>query len=154
MNAFRYRKGELYCEGVPLRRLAGEFGTPLYVYSQGHITGQCEDLHKALRSLDHLICFAVKANSNLGVLRALAQAGTGFDIVSGGELYRVVQACGDPRKCVFSGVGKTRDEIEYALKLGIYIFNVESEPELRRISAVARRIGRRGADCDSCEPGS
>jgi len=142
MNAFQYRKGELYCEGVPLGRLAGEFGTPLYVYSQGHITGQYDGLHKALRGLDHLICFAVKANSNLGVLRALAQAGTGFDIVSGGELYRVVQAGGDPKRCVFSGVGKTHDEIEYALKLGIYMFNVESEPELRRISQVARRMGR------------
>ena len=92
MNAFQYRKGDLCCERVPLRRLAGEFGTPLYVYSQGHITGQYEDLRKALRSVDHLICFAVKANSNLAVLRSLAQAGTGFDIVSGGELYRVVQA--------------------------------------------------------------
>ena len=153
MNAFPYRKGELYCEGVPLRRLAGEFGTPLYVYSQGHITGQCDDLNRSLRSLDHLICFAVKANSNLGVLRALAQAGTGFDIVSGGELYRVVQAGGDPRKCVFSGVGKTRDEIEYALKLGIYIFNVESEPELRRISAVARRMGRRAPIAVRVNPG-
>ncbi|MGD0060720.1 MAG: diaminopimelate decarboxylase [Verrucomicrobiia bacterium] len=142
MNAFQYRKGELYCEGVPLRRITREFGTPLYVYSQGHITGQCDDLRRALRSIDHLICFAVKANSNLAVLRALARAGTGFDIVSGGELYRVVQAGGDPRKCVFSGVGKTRDEIEYALKLGIYMFNVESEPELRRISEVARRVGR------------
>jgi diaminopimelate decarboxylase len=103
--------------------------------------------------LDHLICFAVKANSNLAVLRALAQAGTGFDIVSGGELYRVVRAGGDPRKCVFSGVGKTRDEIEYALKLGIYIFNVESEPELRRISAVARRLGRRAPIAVRVNPG-
>jgi diaminopimelate decarboxylase len=153
MNAFQYRKGELHCEGVPLRRLAEEFGTPLYVYSQGHITGQCGDLHNALRPLDHLICFAVKANSNLAVLRALAQAGTGFDIVSGGELYRVVRAGGDPRKCVFSGVGKTRDEIEYALKLGIYIFNVESEPELRRISAVARRLGRRAPIAVRVNPG-
>jgi len=153
MNAFLYHKGELYCEGVPLRRLAGEFGTPLYVYSQGHITGQYDGLHKALRSLDHLICFAVKANSNLAVLRALAQAGTGFDIVSGGELYRVVQAGGDPRKCVFSGVGKTRDEIEYALKLGIYMFNVESEPELRRISQVARRMGRRAPIAIRVNPG-
>jgi diaminopimelate decarboxylase len=153
MNAFRYRKGELHCESVPLRRLAEEFGTPLYVYSQGHITGQYGDLHKALRSLDHLICFAVKANSNLAVLRALAEAGTGFDIVSGGELYRVVQAGGDPRKCVFSGVGKTRDEIEYALKLGIYSFNVESEPELRRISEVARRMGRRAPIAVRVNPG-
>ena len=153
MNAFRYHKGKLYCEGVPLSRLAGDFGTPLYVYSQRHITGRYDGLHKALRGIDHLICFAVKANSNLGVLRALAQAGTGFDIVSGGELYRVVQAGGDPGRCVFSGVGKTREEIEYALKLGIYIINVESEPELRRISQVARRMGRRAPIAVRVNPG-
>jgi diaminopimelate decarboxylase len=153
MNAFQYRKGELYCEGVPLRRLAKEFGTPLYVYSQGHITAQCDDLHKALRPLDHLICYAVKANSNLAVLRALARAGTSFDIVSGGELYRVVQAGGDPRKCAFSGVGKAREEIVYALKLGIDIFNVESEPELRRISEIARRMGRRAPIAIRVNPG-
>ncbi|HVM63133.1 MAG TPA: diaminopimelate decarboxylase [Verrucomicrobiae bacterium] len=153
MNAFRYRRGELHCEGVALRRLAEEFGTPVYVYSQGHITGQYDDLHRALRSIDHLICFAVKANSNLAVLRALARAGTGFDIVSGGELYRVAQAGGDPRRCVFSGVGKSRDEIEYALKLGIYIFNVESEPELRRIATVARRMGRRAPIAIRVNPG-
>jgi diaminopimelate decarboxylase len=153
MNGFQYRKGELHCEGVALRRLADEFGTPLYVYSQGHIAGQFSGLRKALGSLDHLICFAVKANSNLAVLRALAQASTGFDIVSGGELYRVMQAGGDPKKCVFSGVGKTRDEIEYALKLGIYSFNVESEPELRRISQVARRMGRRAPIAIRVNPG-
>ena len=153
MNGFQYRKGELHCEGVALRRLADEFGTPLYVYSQGHITDQFGGLRKALGSLDPLICFAVKANSNLAVLRALAQAGAGFDIVSGGELYRVMQAGGDPKKCVFSGVGKTRDEIEYALKLGIYSFNVESEPELRRISQVARRMGRRAPIAIRVNPG-
>jgi diaminopimelate decarboxylase len=153
MNAFQYRKGELYCEGVALRRLAGQFGTPLYVYSQGHITSQCDDLHRALRSIDHEICYAVKANSNLAVLRALAQAGTSFDIVSGGELYRVVRAGGDPRKCAFSGVGKSREEIEHALKLGIDIFNVESEPELRRISAVAWRMGRRAPIAIRVNPG-
>jgi len=153
MNGFQYRRGELHCEGVALRRLADEFGTPLYVYSQGHLTGQVGGLRKALGSLDHLICFAVKANGNLAVLRALAQAGTGFDIVSGGELYRVMQAGGDPKKCVFSGVGKTRDEIEYALKLGIYSFNVESEPELRRISQVAQRMGRRAPIAVRVNPG-
>lgn len=153
MNGFPYRKGELYCEGVALRRLTEEFGTPLYVYSQNHITGQFASLREALGSLDHLICFAVKANGNLAVLGALAQAGTGFDIVSGGELYRVVQAGGDPKKCVFAGVGKTRDEIEYALKLGIYSFNVESEPELRRISQVARRMGKRAPVAVRVNPG-
>jgi diaminopimelate decarboxylase len=97
--------------------------------------------------------FCGQGQQQSGVLRALARAGTGFDIVSGGELYRVVQAGGDPRKCVFSGVGKTRDEIEYALKLGIYMFNVESEPELRRISQVARRMGRRAPIAVRVNPG-
>ena len=121
MNAFQYRRGELCCEQVPLRRLAEEFGTPLYVYSRNHIVGQFTALDRAFRSVDHAICYAVKANSNLAILAALAKAGAGFDIVSAGELYRVVQAGGDPKRCVFSGVGKTRTEIEYALKLGIYL---------------------------------
>jgi diaminopimelate decarboxylase len=153
MNEFHYRRGELFCEGVALRRLAEKFGTPLYVYSQSHITGQFADLDKAFGALDHLICFAVKANSNLAVLRALVREGTGFDIVSGGELYRVVQAGGDPRKCVFAGIGKTREEIEYALKLDIYSFNVESEPELRRIAQVARRMGKRAPIAVRVNPG-
>ena len=141
VNAFQYKQGELNCEQVPLRRLAAEFGTPLYVYSHSHIEERYGQLDRAFGSLDHLICFAMKANGNLAVLRAVANAGAGFDIVSGGELFRVARAGGDPRKCVFSSVGKTRDEIEYALKLGIYCFNVESEPELRAIAEVAR--GRR-----------
>jgi diaminopimelate decarboxylase len=143
MDAFLYKDGELHCERVPLRRLVGDFGTPLYVYSQGHIAGQFEALDAAFGKLDRLICYAVKANSNLAVLRVLANAGAGFDIVSAGELYRVVQAGGDARRCVFSGVGKTAEEIEYALRLGIYSFNVESESELRRISETARRMGKR-----------
>jgi diaminopimelate decarboxylase len=153
MNGFQCRKGELHCEGVALRRLAEEFGTPLYVYSQSHVVGQYESLDRALARLDHLICCSVKANGNLALTRALAQAGAGFDIVSGGELYRVVQAGGDPAKCVFAGVGKTRDEIEYALKLGIYSFNVESEPELRRIAEIARRMGRRAPIAIRVNPG-
>jgi diaminopimelate decarboxylase len=153
MNGFQYRKGELHCEGVALRRLAEEFGTPLYVYSQGHVVGQYESLDRALARLDHLICCSVKANGSLALTRALAQAGAGFDIVSGGELYRVVQAGGDPAKCVFAGVGKTRDEIEYALKLGIYSFNVESEPELRVIAEIARRMGRRAPIAIRVNPG-
>lgn len=153
MNGFHYRRGELFCEGVALRRLAERFGTPLYVYSQGHIVGQYESLDRALAGLDHLICCSVKANGNLAVLRAVANAGAGFDVVSGGELYRVVQAGGDPRKCVFAGVGKTREEIEYGLKLGIYAFNVESEPELRRMAQVARRMGRRAPMAIRVNPG-
>ena len=153
MEGFQYRKGELYCEGVPLRRLAKEFGTPLYVYSQGHVVGQYESLDRALSGLEHLICCSVKANGNLGLVRAMANAGAGFDVVSGGELYRVVRAGGDPRRCVFAGVGKSREEIEYGLRLGIYSFNVESEPELRRIAAVARGMGRRAPIAIRVNPG-
>jgi diaminopimelate decarboxylase len=153
VNAFQYRHGELNCEQVPLRRLAEEFGTPLYVYSHGHIEERYRQLARAFGSLDHLICFAMKANSNLAVLRAVANAGAGFDIVSGGELFRVVRAGGDPRKCVFSSVGKTRDEIEYALKLGIYCFNVESEPELRAIAGVARGRPQRAPIAVRVNPG-
>jgi diaminopimelate decarboxylase len=143
MNAFTYRQGELYCEQVPLRRLAEKFGTPLYVYSRNHIVGQFTDLDRAFRNLDHLICYAVKANSNLAILAALAKAGAGFDIVSAGELERVVRAGGDPRRCVFSGVGKTVAEMELALRRDIYIFNVESEAELRQLDHVARRLKKR-----------
>jgi diaminopimelate decarboxylase len=153
MEAFRYRAGELNCERVPLRRLAEEFGTPLYVYSQGYIEERYRELDRAFRGIDRLICFAMKANSNLAVLRAMANAGAGFDIVSGGELFRAVRAGGDPRKCVFSSVGKTRDEIAYALKLGIYCFNVESEPELRVIADAARRRGLRAPIAVRVNPG-
>lgn len=153
MNAFLIKRGELYCESVSLRALAQRFGTPLYVYSRNHIVGQHRALDRALRSVDHLLCYAVKANSNLAVIRALAEAGSGFDIVSGGELYRVVQAGGDPRRCVFSGVGKTREEIEYALQLGIDCFNVESESELRLIDAVGRRMRKRAPIAVRVNPG-
>ena len=153
MDAFLYRRDELHCEGVPLRRLAERFGTPLYVYSRSHIVGQHRALDRALRGVEHLLCYAVKANSNLAVIRTLAEAGSGFDIVSGGELYRVVQAGGDPRRCVFSGVGKTREEIEYALKLGIDCFNVESEPELELLDAVGRRLRKRAPIALRVNPG-
>jgi diaminopimelate decarboxylase len=153
MNGFTYRNGELSCEQVPLAGLAARFGTPLYVYSQRHIVGQHAALDRALRGVDHLLCYSVKANSNLAILRVLANAGASFDIVSGGELHRVMQAGGDPSRCVFSGVGKTRDEIEYALKLGIYAFNVESESELRTIASVARRLGKRAPIALRVNPG-
>jgi diaminopimelate decarboxylase len=152
-NAFTYRSGQLCCEQVPLATLAKKFGTPLYVYSENHIVSQWRALDRALDGLDHLVCYAVKANSNLSVLRALARAGAGFDIVSGGELGRMVRAGGDPRKCVFAGVGKTADEIAQALKLGIYCFNVESEPELERIAAVAGRLGCRAPIALRVNPG-
>lgn len=140
MHSFRYRKNELFCEGVSLRSLAEKFGTPLYVYSQETLTDHFQKLDTALAPVDHLICFAMKSNSNLAVIRTLANLGSGFDVVSGGELARTIAAGGDPAKCVFAGVGKTDEEIAFALRKGIYSFNVESEPELQRISRVAVRL--------------
>jgi diaminopimelate decarboxylase len=140
MHSFRYRKDELFCEDVSLKSLAEKHGTPLYVYSDATLTDHYTKLDTALAPLDHLICFAMKSNSNLAVIRTLANLGSGFDVVSGGELARTIAAGGDPSKCVFAGVGKTEEEIAYALKQGIYSFNVESEPELQRISRVATRL--------------
>lgn len=142
MHGFSYRNGSLYCEDVELQELATEHGTPLYVYSGKTITDHFKRLDQALEGVDHEVAYAVKANSNLSVLRLLAEEGAGFDIVSGGELFRVIQAGGDPGKCTFAGVGKTRAEIEYALEQGIYSFNVESEAELRYIDQVAGELGK------------
>jgi diaminopimelate decarboxylase len=140
MHDFRYIGKKLYCEGIALETLARKFGTPLYVYSQRTLTHRFQKLDQALHGLEHLVCFAVKSNSNLSVLRTLANLGSGFDIVSGGELRRVIAAGGNPRRCVFAGVGKSEDEIEFALRQGVYSFNVESEPELQRINAAAARL--------------
>lgn len=140
MHDFHYVKQRLYCEGVALEGLVQKFGTPLYVYSQNTLTKHFQKLDLAMSPVDHLICFATKSNSNLSVLRTLARQGSGFDIVSGGELQRVLAAGGAPGKCVFAGVGKTEDEIEFALKQGVYSFNAESEPELERIDRIARRL--------------
>src|SRR5882672_9182287 len=129
MHDFRYVGNQLFCEGVAIETLAKKFGTPLFVYSQHTLTNHFSKLDQALTPLDHLVCYAMKSNSNLAVLRTLADLGGGFDIVSGGELQRVIAAGGDPRKCVFAGVGKTEAEIEFALKKNIYSFNVESEAE-------------------------
>jgi diaminopimelate decarboxylase len=138
MHSFRYRNGQLYCEDVALSRVADEFGTPLYVYSAGTILDHYRRLDAALAPLNHLICYAVKANSNGAILKLLAEAGAGFDIVSGGELFRVLKAGGSADKCTFAGVGKSREEIEYALDEGVFSFNVESEAELEWIDQIAR----------------
>jgi diaminopimelate decarboxylase len=137
MHFFRYRDGKLHCEDVDLARVAEKFGTPLYVYSAETILDHYTRLDAALAPLDHLICYAVKANSNRAILKLLADAGAGFDIVSGGELYRVIAAGGDPARCTFAGVGKSREEIEYALEQRVYSFNVESEAELKYIDRIA-----------------
>jgi len=142
MHGFSYKNGELFCEDVSLKSLAAEHGTPLYVYSAGTITDHFTRLYKAMAGVDHEVAYAVKANSNLSVLRLLATKGAGFDIVSGGELFRVIKAGGDPAHCTFAGVGKTRDEIIYALEQGIYSFNVESEEELRYLNEVAGELGK------------
>src|SRR5215472_1622281 len=138
MHSFYYRDGHLFCEDVDLLRVAKEFGTPTYVYSAGTILDHYTRLDSALAPLDHLICYAVKANSNRAILNLLVRAGGGFDIVSGGELFRVIAAGGDPARCTFAGVGKSGNEIEYALEQGVYSFNVESEGELDLIERIAR----------------
>ena len=140
MHDFRYVGNRLFCEGVAVESLARKFGTPLYVYSQRTLTEHFQKLDAAMSPVNHLVCFSVKSNSNRSALRALANLGSGFDIVSGGELQRVIAAGGDPRRCVFAGVGKTEDEIEFALRQGIYSFNAESEPELQRINRIAARL--------------
>jgi diaminopimelate decarboxylase len=140
MHDFRYVGNQLFCEGVSVDSLARKFGTPLYVYSQHTLEDHFKKLDTALAPLDHHICFAMKANSNLSVMRVLANCGSGFDVVSAGELQRVIAAGGDPKKCVFAGVAKSEAEIEFALRKGIYSFNCESEPEIIRINKVAARL--------------
>jgi len=140
MHYFRYVGKKLYCEGVPVESLVKKYGTPLYVYSQRTLTEHFEKLDRALAPLDHLICFAMKSNSNQAVLRALADLGGGFDIVSEGELRRALAAGASAERCVFAGVGKTEAEIEFALRQGVYSFNAESEPELIRINRIAARL--------------
>ncbi|WP_312911266.1 diaminopimelate decarboxylase [Stutzerimonas nitrititolerans] len=141
MEAFSYRDGQLFAEGVALPALAQRFGTPTYVYSRAHIEAQYRAYADALSGMPHLVCFAVKANSNLGVLNVLARLGAGFDIVSRGELERVLAAGGQPERIVFSGVGKTRDDMRRALEVGVHCFNVESTDELERLQLVAAELG-------------
>ncbi|WP_226686870.1 diaminopimelate decarboxylase [Stutzerimonas stutzeri] len=141
MEAFSYRDGQLFAEGVALPALAQRFGTPTYVYSRAHIEAQYRAYADALDGMPHLVCFAVKANSNLGVLNVLARLGAGFDIVSRGELERVLAAGGQPDRIVFSGVGKTRDDMRRALEVGVHCFNVESTDELERLQQVAAELG-------------
>lgn len=141
MEAFNYRDGELFAEGVALSALAQRFGTPTYVYSRAHIEEQYRAYADALAGMPHLVCFAVKANSNIGVLNVLARLGAGFDIVSSGELERVLAAGGEPSRIVFSGVGKSRDDMRRALEVGVHCFNVESSVELERLQKVAAELG-------------
>ena len=143
MDAFQRRDGELFAEGVALSAVAQRFGTPTYVYSRAHIEAQYNAYADALQGTSSLVCFAVKANSNLAVLNVLARLGAGFDIVSGGELERVLAAGGCADRVVFSGVGKTRADMRRALEVGVHCFNVESTDELERLQEVAAELGVR-----------
>lgn len=143
MHHFEFKKDNLYAEGVSIKKIAGEVGTPVYIYSKKTLTRHFNAYSDAFASVPHLICYSVKANSNLTVLNTIAKEGGGFDIVSQGELYRVIKAGGDTKKVVFSGVGKTEEEIEYALKKKILMFNVESPQELALINKVAKRLKKK-----------
>ncbi len=143
MHSFHYENGSLQCEGVNLDNLADQHGTPLYVYSKATILDHYRRLSDGMGELDCEVCYATKANSNLAVLNLLAEEGAGFDIVSGGELFRIEKAGGDPAKCTFAGVGKTRAEIELGLEKGIYSFNVESEAEVALINVIAGEMGKK-----------
>ncbi len=145
VSYFDYRDGELHAEAVPLRRIAERYGTPCFVYSRAALTESYRAYDAAFAGTDHLVCYAVKANSSLAVLNLFARLGSGFDIVSGGELARVLAAGGDPRKTVFSGVGKSEEEMRQALAAGILCFNVESESELARLERVAAETGTTAA---------
>ena len=143
MNHFEYRNGEMFAEAVPLKRIAREVGTPAYVYSLATLKRHYQVFDQAFATVPHIVCFSVKANSNLALLRAFAKQGSGFDIVSGGELFRALKAGGDPKKIVFSGVGKKKEEIEYALNTGILMFNVESDEELGALNEIAGGVGKK-----------
>ena len=141
MTAFHYQNGELFAEDVSLRDIAQHYGSPCYVYSRAYLEQRFTEYSDALQGQDHLVCYAVKANSNIAVLNVLARLGAGFDIVSVGEMERVLAAGGQADRVVFSGVGKTAEEMRRALEVGIYCFNVESEAELERLNEVAGEFG-------------
>lgn len=143
MHHFEYRGGEMFAEGVPVRQIAHDVGTPAYIYSLATLRRHFRVFDEAFSALPHSVCFSVKANSNIAVLKAFAQAGGGFDIVSGGELFRALKAGADPRKIVFSGVGKKQEEIEQALSAGILMFNVESEDEMVALNEIAGGVGKK-----------
>jgi diaminopimelate decarboxylase len=143
MNHFEYRNGEMFAENVALRRIACEVGTPAYIYSLATLRRHYSVFDQAFAKVPHIVCFSVKANSNLALLHAFAKQGSGFDIVSGGELFRALKVGADPRRIVFSGVGKKKQEIEYALNSGILMFNVESEEELTALNEIAGGVGKK-----------
>ena len=141
MDHFNFKHGELFCEDVPIKNIAEKYGTPAYVYSRATLLRHLDVYQKSLERLNGMVCFSVKALSNLSILKLLNEYGSGFDIVSGGELHRCIKAGIDPQKIIFSGVGKSADEIAFALKVGILSFNVESESELKRIYQISKNMG-------------
>ena len=143
MHDFQYKKDELYCEEIPISAIADSVGTPFYLYSHNTLLNHFKVFDSAFSSVQHLVCFSVKANSNIAVLKTLINQGGGVDIVSGGELFRALMAGADPEKIVYSGVGKRVDEIEFALQTGILMFNIESTQELKVIDSVAGKLGNR-----------
>jgi diaminopimelate decarboxylase len=143
MHFFEYKNGQLHCEGVPIHEIEEKVGTPFYLYSYSTLVRHFTVFNNAFEGIPHLVCYSAKANSNLALIRLFANLGGGVDVVSGGELYRALKGGADPQKIVFSGVGKKGDEIEYALKTGILMFNVESSQELQAINEVAGRVGKR-----------
>ncbi|MGM0381765.1 MAG: diaminopimelate decarboxylase family protein, partial [bacterium] len=140
-DEFTRKNGQLFCEELSVQKLAEKYGSPLYLYSRNHYLQRVQEFKDALKGLDHLVCFAVKACSNLSILSDLAGVGCGFDIISGGELNRVKKAGADPEKIVYAGVGKKKAEQKLALENDIYLFNVESMPELAQLNEVARSLG-------------
>ena len=140
MPPFPYRNRELFCEDVPVSRIVEEFGTPVWIYSKAFLLAQLKQIQDAFAAVEPVICYSVKANSTLGILKVMRDAGASFDVVSGGELYRVKAAGGDTTKVVFAGVGKTDEEIRFALESQILMFDVESEGELDAIAAVAKTM--------------
>jgi len=143
MHYFEYKNGRLYCEGTAIESIAEKVGTPFYLYSYHTLVRHFTVFDKAFNGIPHLVCYSAKANSNLALLRLFVNLGGGVDVVSGGELYRALKGGADPQKIVFSGVGKRVDEIEYALKMGILMFNIESSQEVQVINEVAGRIGKK-----------
>lgn len=142
MDHFQYKNRQLYCEEVPVAELAAKFGTPLFVYSQATLLHHLKEIQTAFAEANPIICYSVKTNGNIHLGRLMAEHGAGFDVTSGGELYRALKAGGDPKKFVFAGVGKTDDEIRYALEQGIMLFNVESEAELHNLADIAHSMGK------------
>src|SRR4051812_16019432 len=142
MDHFQYRDRVLYCEDVPLTELAARYGTPLFVYSQATLLHHLKQIQTAFAEAKPIVCYSIKTNGNIHIARLMAEHGSGFDVTSGGELYRALKAGGDPRKTVYAGVGKTDEEIRYALDTGILFFDVESQQELHRLGDVAKSMGK------------